>query len=68
MITDVQIERIKAMPRDEAVAMALRLLDALETLKMQGEPDVAEGWIALPEAVWDRVMEQVFGKDWWVRK
>lgn len=56
------------MSQEEAVATVLRLADALDTLKMQGEPEVAEGWIAIPEEIWGQVMERVFGTDWWVRK
>lgn len=60
--------RLQAMSRETAVDMALRLLDELENLKMQGEPEVAEGWICIPEEIWNQSMERVFGKDWWVRK
>lgn len=67
-MSDDQVARIKSMSQEEAVATVLRLADALDTLKMQGEPEVAEGWIAIPEEIWGQVMERVFGTDWWVRK
>ena len=53
---------------DEAADALDTLLKAADTLKMQGEPEVAEGWVAVTEEVWNQVIERIFGPDWWVRK
>lgn len=55
------VDRFQAMNREVAIATIFRLLDELDTLRMQGEPDVAEGWVCVPEEVWAQVMKRVFG-------
>lgn len=66
------IARLRALARcehddhhsigDEAADAIMSLLDDLDTLAMHATPDIASGWMSIPECEWEQVMRSVFEK------
>ena len=65
------VPRLRALARSEhddhsigveAADAIMSLLNELDTLAMHAVPDIASGWMSIPECEWEQVMRRVLGK------